>query len=238
MGWIVLYAFLAIALLFTGLGVALHEIGAHVLGGLSAQYNAREAAAMQLYREVTSQHPSTVDSLQDPLSGHWSNYQQADYGCASNASGLRAYITSSKHLSYCLDETDDYNDFAIQVQMRILSGDAGGLVFRVAPDEKSLYMFQVTAAGEYALLFDRDADAGTFSSLASGTTGAMNGLAGQGNTLMLIAQGNTFDVFINQQFVAEGQDATLSGGKMGVMAADDSSPTQVVYSDALIWQLS
>ncbi|HVU68190.1 MAG TPA: hypothetical protein VHD63_13710, partial [Ktedonobacteraceae bacterium] len=226
------------ALLFTGLGVALHEIGAHVLGGLSAQYNAREAAAMQLYREVTSQPPSTQNSLQDPSQSGWENDQQTDYGCTASSAGLHAYINLSSHFAYCLDQVAVYNDFAIQVQMHILSGDAGGLVFRVPFGGDRLYVFQVTAAGKYALLFDKETNAATFSSLASGTTGAMHSFAGEENTLMLIARGNTFDIFINQQFVAEGQDAAIASGRIGVLAAEDSSPTQVVYSDAVIWQLS
>jgi hypothetical protein len=238
MGWIVFYAFMAILLLFTGLGVALHEIGSHVLGGLNAQYNARQAAAMQLYQEVRSQHPSVQDSLQDPSQSGWENDQQTDYGCALSSAGLRAYISLNSRLEYCLDQAAVYDDFAFQVQMQVLSGDAGGLVFRVASGESRMYVLQVTASGRYALFLDKDTNVGTFSSLASGTTSAMNGLTGGENTLMLIARGNTFDVFINQQFVPEGHDAAISSGRIGVLAVDDSSPTQVVYRDATIWQLS
>lgn len=238
MGWIVFYAFMAIILLFTGLGVALHEIGAHVLGGLSAQYNARQAAAMQYYQQVMSQHPSVQDTLQDPSQTGWAQFQRTHESCAASSSGLQASIDDSAHFTYCLDQTIAYDNFAFQVQMHILNGDAGGLVFRVAYDENSLYMLQVASTGRYALLLDKDALAGKFSELASGTFSGINQLAGQQNTLMLIVRGSTFDIFINQQFVAEEQDATLANGRIGVMALDDNSPTQVVYSDAAIWQLS
>lgn len=240
MGWIVLYAFLAIILLFTGLGFALHAFGSYVQGTLSAQQDAKRAAAMQLYRQVTGQHPVLQDPLDDSSANSWQNFDETTYGCTKNAAGLRVYITDAAHFVPCLDTSISFTNIALQIQMRILTGDAGGLVFRVArtPDNSaSLYFFQITSAGVYSLALDQDVATAKVSRLATGTTSAMNKQAGQTNTLTLIVQGDTFDLYINQQYLTQVQDATLATGGIGVLAADASSSTSVIYSNATFWSL-
>ena len=240
-GCIVLYAFLAIALLFAGLSVTLYEIGSHVLGNVQANSATTKTAAMQLYRQITSQPPAIQDPLTGSSSNLWQNFEASTYGCTLAQDGLHAHISDTNHFFYCLNTANFFANVAFQVQMQMLTGDAGGLVFRAstAADDSSssLYLFQVTSGGSYALYLDKDTNTSQVSRLASGTTRAMDAQSEQANTLTVIAQGHVFDLYINQQFVAQVQDATLATGAIGVLADDHARPTDVLYTNAKLWDL-
>lgn len=243
-GCIVLYAFLAIVLLFTALTVGVYEIGSHVLGKANARYQAEEAAAMQLYQQVTSKTPTLQDSLTGNGSSldNWSFYDYPSYGCALDSQGLRAHISASGRFVYCTSTiATTFKNVAFQIQMQIDHGDAGGLVFRVSSSADgstaSLYIFQITPAGAYSLYLNKDTKKALFSSLATGTTQAMNTQHGAANTLMLIAEGQVFDLYVNQQFVIQLRDATLATGTVGMLADDRTNAADILYSNAKIWDL-
>ena len=236
-GCIVLYAFLAIALLFGGLCVTVYEVGTHALGNAPINSDATKAAATQLYQQVTSQAPA----IQDPLAGSSSNLWETDDGCILGTDGWHAHVSDTGHFTYCLDTANFLTNVAFQVQMQILTGDAGGLAFRATTEADSstgsLYFFQVTSSGSYTLYLDTDTNAAKISSLASGTTQAMDTQAQQTNTLAVITKGNIFDLYINRQFVVQVEDATLATGGFGVLADDHTNATDVLYTNAQIWDL-
>lgn len=240
-GCIVLYAFLAIALLFTGLGVGIHEIGSHVLGKAEARNDTTKATAMQLYQQVTSQRPTFQDPITDSSFNGWNTFEQTNYGCMLDTTGLRVHIKETDHFTYCTNTGYNFINIAFQIQMRFISGDAGGLVFRVTPtadgSTAGLYMFQVAPTGGYTLDLDKDTSAAKFSVLATGTTQAANFLGQQASTLTLIAKGAVFDLYINQQFVVQVQDATLTTGTVGVLANDGGDSTTILYTNAKVWDL-
>jgi len=43
---------------------------------------------------------------------------------------------------------------------------------------------------------------------------------------------------VNQQYVASVTDASLSSGEIGVVAYDESVPTQIEFSNAQVWDLT
>lgn len=234
-GCIVLYAFLAIILLFTGLGVAIHEIGSHVLGS-----DTTKAAAMQLYQQVTSQQPTFQDTITDGSFSGWTAFERTNYGCTLDATGLHVRVEEEDYFVYCTNATYNFVNIAFQVQMQFISGYEGGLAFRITPaadgSGTGLYLFRVASTGVYTLDLDKDVAAVKLSVLATGTFPAMNPL-GQPDTLTLIAKGAVFDLYINQQFVAQVQDATLTTGAIGVVADDLSGPTTILYTNAKVWNL-
>lgn len=240
-GCIVLYAFLAIVLLFTGLGIAIHEIGSHVLGNVETRSDTTKAAAMQLYQQVTSQQPTFQDTITDGAFSGWTAFERTNYGCTLDTTGLRAHIEEAGHFVYCTNNGYNFINIAFQIQIQFISGNAGGLVFRVAStadgSSKGFYLFQVTPAGSYTLDLDKDVAAAKFSVLATGITQAMNLPGRQTNTLTLIAKGTVFDLYINQQFVVQVQDATLTTGIVGVLADDHTGPATMLYTNAKVWDL-
>lgn len=239
-GWIVLYVFLGLTVLFTGVGVLAYQLGASFHASTQARADATRAAAMQLYQQITSQAPTLQDSLTDPNSNSWNLFDKGDYGCALDTNGLRVYINEVRHFIYCTYTAAHVDSFAFQVQMQISSGDAGGFVFRIEPlngnTSESLYFFSVTSSGNYKLYLDKDTQAGKISTLSSGMTQAMDSQS-QTNTLTLIAKGSYFDLYINQEFVTEQHDTTLSFGPVGLLADANTDSTSVLYTNAKFWYL-
>ena len=241
-GCIVLYAFLAIVLLFTGLGVALYEVGSHVLTNYGTSSTTTKTVAMQLYQHVTSQPPTIQDPVNDASYNIWGIFQKPTYGCTLKTDGLHAHISDAGHFIYCLNTISPAANIAFQIQMKILSGDAGGLVFRVdqsAADSSadSLYFFQVTSTGNYTVYIDKNTSTGQLSFLASGVTQALAAQPGQADTLTVITKGSVFDLYINQQFVVQVHDTTLPTGFVGVLANDDTQPGNVLFTNEKLWYL-
>lgn len=235
-GWIILCAMLAIVLLFTGLGIALYVVGSHALASDEAANNATKTAAMQLYQQITGTSPTDFDPLTNPATSSWSNSQQATYGCAIEHDGLHAHISDKGLLVYCLNGKGEFANVAFQVRMQIRSGDAGGLAFRLNPSTQQSYFIQVGLNGVYGIFVAKD-QTKPVTNLARGVAQAMDSAPSATNTLTVIAKDSVFDFFINQQFVTQVQDTTFTNGVIGVIAADDTQSTEVLYSDALIWEL-
>src|SRR5262249_21117657 len=75
-GCIVLYAFLAITLIFVALGIALHEIGVQIAKSDESRNDVTKAAAMRLYQQVTGTKPDIEGSADTPTSlSTWSYFQ-------------------------------------------------------------------------------------------------------------------------------------------------------------------
>lgn len=237
-GFIVLYAFLAILVVFVGLGVALYVIGSHALSTSASNQAAQRTAAMQLYQQVTSKAPTFTDPMTNPSLNTWSSYQQSSYGCSMQHDGLHVQIADTNHFYYCTDRTASLlSNLAFQVDMKVVSGDDGGLLFRLDNLAKSSYFFRINPTGSYQLYLLKSADVGSFSILAGGTTDAVNPSTDSTNQLTLIAQGSQFDFYINGQFIVQAQDASLHGDGIGVIASENTDSTEVVYTNAKIWDL-
>lgn len=235
-GRIVLCALLAIVLLFTGLGVALYIYGSHVLASSNAANNATKAAAMRLYQQVTSKAPTDADPLTDPSESLWSPYQRATYGCTVENDGLHVRSSDEGLLAYCLNGLGEYGDVALQIQMHILSGDAGGLTFRLNTVTQQSYFLQVGLNGVYGVFAARDPNK-PVTNLARGVTQVMDPAPASVNTLTVIVKGSVFDFYINRQFVTQAQDTAFTRGYIGVLASDDTRSTEVLYTNARIWDL-
>lgn len=235
-GCIVAYVLLAVLIVFVGLGVALFEVGLH----LASNVNAQKTAAMQLYQQVTSTQPD----LTDPMVGtpgattSWNVFQQANYACSLLSDGLHVKISDKDSYIYCTDDESSYSNIAFQVQMQILSGTGGGLVFHVSgSNSQSLYIFELDQDGSYQIYLAKDPST-TPTYLTTGTTSAANTSTGATNTLTLIEKGKQYYFYVNGQYVTHVQDATLTDGEAGVLASNSSSSTEVLYTNAKIWDLN
>jgi transcriptional regulator with XRE-family HTH domain len=122
------------------------------------------------------------------------------------------------------------SNLAFEAQMRIIKGNCGGLVVRDTRNQAHAYSFQVCQDGFY--IFHR------FDGFSSGQTlqtafslAIVTGL-NQSNVITTIANGSTFDLYINHHKVATMHDSSYSQGQFGVTA---SANTEVVYTHAKMW---
>ena len=116
------------------------------------------------------------------------------------------------------------------MNVSLLSGNNAGVIFRV--NGTQFYDFEITNTGEF---FFRRHDSGTranYQYLISKTKSNAIASGSAKNTLVVIANGSDFKLYINGTFVGEQRDSTYSSGQIGFVAGTLSSTTNAEGSFA------
>jgi hypothetical protein len=151
-----------------------------------------------------------------------------------------AYHASESHTNFfigCNAYSSDFRNFAYQVQMKIIKGDAGGVIFRSNATNNSAYVFYVDQDGSYEFFVCPPKSTKCNSALLSSTNVAINQGLNQTNVVTVVVKGKTFTLYVNQQEIDRVTDNTFSHGQIGVIAYDINNPTEVVYTNAKVWTL-
>ncbi|MGH2508715.1 MAG: hypothetical protein ACRDHZ_15120 [Ktedonobacteraceae bacterium] len=190
---------------------------------------------LDLYQQATSGTPALNDSLNQQTGNQWDEGTFSDKSSCLFQNG--SYHVTMPNVTFfvsCYENTQSFADFAFQINMTILNGDKGGILFRSDSNTGKTYLFDIDTLGAY----DIDVYTGFQSSqsqrLLSGSTNAMT--AGS-NQLTVIAEGSSLYFYVNQQFITTTTDATLKSGQVGVLANAYQQSTEVAYSDAKVWVL-
>jgi hypothetical protein len=142
-------------------------------------------------------------------------------------------VSHASSSQVCLAQTTTFHDAAIQVSATLFTGDSAGLVFR-ASDATTYYDFEITAHGQF---FFRSISNGTSTTLIPATTNSAILSAGNSNTLLVIAQGDSFQFFVNATFVGEIQDtahaSAFTGGEIGLVLSASSATSGQADFDSL-----
>ena len=120
------------------------------------------------------------------------------------------------------------------MQMTILKGDAGGMLFRTDDTGNNFYYFRIGRDGSYILYLSNGNNVTT---LRQKATSAIKTGLNQMNLIAVVAQGNKFDFYVNKQHVDTVTDKTYIEGRIGVAADDDNNPTEVMFNNAMVWIL-
>ena len=185
---------------------------------------------------ATSHYPPfTILALNDPLTSNsgsgWASVSQ----CQFTSTGYQVSIAQAGYNEECFNGSTNFGDFAYQITMTIVQGDCGGLIFR-AVNNQNFYVYEVCQGGQYdSLLYVKNALAG--STKVASSSAIHTGL-NQVNTLAVVVQGNTINLYANGQRIDFFTDSTFAHGEIGVLANDVSSPTTVDYTNALVWTAS
>src|SRR6266480_1617537 len=107
-----------------------------------------------------------------------------------------AYHVRSMNYEDCLSQGSNFRNFAFQVQMTILKGDAGGIIFRTS------YLFYFSTVGGYTVSFP----------LVSGKTQSFKSGLNQSNLITVVAHGSNFYLYVNKQYVTQFRDSIYSAG--------------------------
>jgi hypothetical protein len=183
-------------------------------------------------------------ALDDPLSdnsqGH--NWQESDPSL-----GTCTFTGGAYHVNAILnDSTNDclaspnFSDFAYQVQMTIVKGDGGGIIFREDNARGNGYYFalgQQSGVWGYKLWGFNNCNGNTckVSELRSGSSAAIKTGLNQSNLVAVVASGSTIDLYVNNHKIDSVSDNSYGSGQIGVAATYLKSPTEVVFSNAKVW---
>lgn len=187
------------------------------------------------YNAATSGTPALSSPMTGQDAGNWDIYDTTDGGgCAFTANAFHASVFTSHTYVPCFAQGTSFSNFAFQVQMTILKGDGGGLIFRANDASSKLYMLRISHAGVFSIfVYQNDT---TSTPILEDTSSAIK-TGHQSNLVTVIARKNTISVYINKQFAGTVNDATYSSGEVGVFASDSTAGTEVAFSDANVWAL-
>ena len=184
-----------------------------------------------VYNNAMHKPPALDDPLRDNSKGYgWSEGDQGNGGnCAFTGGAYHVSQTDPNYLTWCSATTTDFSNFVFEVQMKIIKGDVGGIIFR-----NSVYTFDVGQDGSYQLLVC----ASTCTSPRSFNSSAIKVGLNQTNLIAVSAQGSAIGLYVNHQLIDSLDDSTSSSGQIGVIASpSNNNPTEVVYSNAKVWTL-
>jgi hypothetical protein len=137
----------------------------------------------------------------------------------------------------CLAQATNFGDLAYQVQMTIVKGEFGGIVFRVDSSQAKYYTFYIDRYGTYTLKTSVDTGNRDYV-LGTGTSARFRTGLNQANLLSVIARGSNIYLYINQQYITSASDTTYRAGQIGVFGGNNSqTPADVVFSHAQVWNV-
>lgn len=220
----------------TGTAVAFAHATATTQVQATAEVQGTATALQNIYTSATSGSPTLSDSLAGNNGSGWDEDQaQGGGGCGFTGGAYHASLYSKGFYFPCFAQNTNFGDLAYQVQMTIIRGDYGGLIFRAKSTASKFYVFRLESDGIYDLFVSQDNNHTT--ELSYGNSPAIHKYAGHSNLLAVVARGNNMYLYINKQYVSTVSDDTYKSGQIGVFAEDHTNPTDVAFSNLQIWKL-
>ena len=175
--------------------------------------------------------------LNEPMNkndGSWieSTNRSTGASCTFNRNTYEVDSMLKNHFVYCDIQGPDYSSIAVEVQLTIIKGDGGGIIFRA--DGSNYYNFRLRQNGDYGLYLYKNHHPII---IGVGSNGAIHTGLNQANVIAVIARGNVFDLYINHHFTTTiiDPDHTYAHGQFGLTAAAYDNSTQVHYTNIKVW---
>jgi eukaryotic-like serine/threonine-protein kinase len=179
------------------------------------------------------------DRLSDNSNGYfWYEGNDSTGTCGFSGGAYNVSLSQQGIYHYCTAGATNYSNFTYQVQMTIVQGDSGGIIFRTDLANGNYYYFHISIDGSYSL--DIINNNSFVSTLKSGSNTANNNTTintglNQSNLIAVVANGSSIDLYVNGQHIDSVTDSTFSQGEIGVAASSNGNLTEVVFSRAMVW---
>jgi eukaryotic-like serine/threonine-protein kinase len=215
---------------------------ATVIAGMTVTAEAKASATAGVILTATSGSPVYMDALNNANNANTveANWDQ-NSKCVFESNGYHVKEGTDWH--GCRESSNIFQNMALTVNTRILSGVSGGLFFRVSTDifgEYSGYLFEITTTGKYRIsLFSQSINA-TITPLKNWkfSTALRQGYAAS-NTLQVIAQGSSLSLYVNGVFLVQLADSTYTTGLVAFFATTDGiKQADVVYGNLRVYPMS
>jgi eukaryotic-like serine/threonine-protein kinase len=181
------------------------------------------------------------DPMKDDSKGYSWNPPNYRF-CNIQQASLHVHVFGDKsdiaHFHPCIGKTPIFSDFAFQVNMTILKGDCGGVVFR--SNDPLLYYFYFCQNGFYGLVrYQDNKDPPKNLPLREGFSTQIKVGLNHTNMITVLVRGHYIYMYVNKIQIDKVYDTSYSKGKIGVLAKafDEYRPTEVAFSDATVWKL-
>ncbi|GAC1381043.1 MAG: hypothetical protein NVS4B7_06530 [Ktedonobacteraceae bacterium] len=189
--------------------------------------NAR--ATQQALTQPTTGIANSTLVLQDALNSNTNGRWTENTACAFTDNAYHVRVQQASFLQICSAKTFPITNNTISVDVTLLSGNDAGLLFRTQGQQ--FYDFEITDQQQFFLRLHNAGTGANYTSLINNTPS--NAIVPGGkNTLLVIANGNNFKLFINGTLVGEQQDSTLPSGQIALVAGTLASTTTAEASFA------
>ena len=213
---------------------------AAVLATASANVMATATTMQELYTQATSGNPTLNDSLQRQNGNKWDVVSNRGEGsCLFKDNAYHAAALQADYLFACFATSPSFSNFAYQVQLTILQGDYGGIIFRANGVNSKYYYFRVGKDGGYDISISHDSNSAHDHILKSGFAPSIiaTGL-NRPNLVAVLANESNFYFYVNQKFLVQVHDSTNQSGQIGVFGGDFASTSaDVSFTNAKVWKI-
>ena len=204
----------------------------------TAQVQATASALQAIYTQATSGAPALNDPMTQQDANSWEeDTKTGGGGCAFTGGHYHATMPQAGFFASCFAAKTNFSNFALQVQMNILKGDRGGLIFRADSAASKFYRLRVDQAGTYDLYVYINNNGSSAKNILTGFSSAIHTGPNQQNKVAIIARNSMIYLYINQQYVNSISDSTYSSGSIAVFAEDHTHATDVVFTGVEVWKL-
>jgi eukaryotic-like serine/threonine-protein kinase len=180
----------------------------------------------------------------DPLSqadgSQWNSYSANSTGGACQFTGGVYHISQQPNgnFNWCTAH-GIFSNFAFEVQLTIIQGDCGGLLFR-SDGYGHFYYFHFCDNGTYKVFKYVDTIGAHAETLFSSSSSAIHTGQGHENKMAVVASGSTMTFYVNERQIDQEQDSSYTSGKIALIASPYLSgghTTDVAYSNTKLWTL-
>ncbi len=208
----------------------------------TAAQQATATAFAQTPQGMYNQATGGIPILDDPLStndtNNWTEGPSSDgmFSCAFTGGAYHASEQPKNNVMLCVAQATNFSNLTYQVQMTIVKGELGGIVFRTDSSQTKYYSFLIDRYGAYKLITSVDNTGTRDQFLRQGTSAFIKTGLNRPNLLTVIASGSSIYLYINKQYVISASDSTYSSGSIGVFGGNYTmAPADVVFSHAQVW---
>jgi serine/threonine protein kinase len=192
--------------------------------------------AMTVQNAILHSAPVLVDNLTGNTLNRWT---VDGSHCVFGNGGYVVNAMQVNYLQACPMLSPMVGNTAVEVDVTMLGGTSAGMLFRFNGDQ--YYDFEITTSNQFFFTrHDASSLSGSSSSYLIKNTYSNTILAmGQKNTLLIIADGADFKLYINGNFVGEVQDSTYGNGQIALVSGTSGLVTagQALFSDLKLFKV-
>lgn len=177
------------------------------------------------------------DLLHDNNQGYNWDTAPTQFGtCTFTAEGYHVAAPGSSTYHRCMAQNTNFTNFAYEVDMTIIAGDCGAIIFRGNASLYHYYYFRICQDGTYMLWLYSHSGNESQDFLQSSDPIIHQG-TGQTNLIAVVANNNSINLYVNHKAINAIQDSTYNQGQIGLAADNNNNPTEVVFTNAKVWTL-
>ncbi|HYX50322.1 MAG TPA: family 16 glycoside hydrolase, partial [Ktedonobacteraceae bacterium] len=196
-----------------------------------------QQATIDTARTITNTTPIFADDLSTDFISDW----YVDYtNCTFIGNTYHVIVKQNNAFQTCKSSILSYDNAALQVDVSLLSGSNAGIILRAT--DQQFYEFGIDNQGNFFFRrHDPDvAGGGSFTDLIPATKSNAIFPGKRKNTLLVIANGSNFDLFINGTYVGNYQDSTYTNGQIGFSVATYSTvnAAEASFSNLKVYSVS